>query len=481
MRASNKVSLEDDEDITMKDRPLILLVEDSESLARLYLEYLKSDAHELKHCTLGQEAIEVIRTEQPALVLLDLNLPDMNGREILELIMEEQLPSSVVVITAHSSVDLAVDLMRIGALDFIEKPIEANRLKTTVKNMLDQIRLQHMVKDFEDEYGRDRYHGFIGSSLPMLSVYRIIDAAAPSNASVFITGESGTGKEVCAEAIHAQGKRADRAFIAINCAAIPKDLMESEIFGHVKGAFTGATTDRKGAAAEADGGTLFLDELGEMDIDLQSKLLRFIQTGEYQRVGDSKVRKVDVRFISATNRDPIEAVAAGTLREDLYYRLHVVPVHIPPLRERGDDIIEIALHFLKIYAEEEGKSFKGITAKAEFIFRHYAWPGNVRQLLNVVRNIVVLNDADYVDLEHLPPPLNDMALQKMTASAVNDMSMEEDAGAGPGQDDRIRPLADVEREAIENAIRLCDGNIPKAAGLLEVSPSTLYRKKQAWE
>ncbi|MCP4276352.1 MAG: sigma-54 factor interaction domain-containing protein, partial [Gammaproteobacteria bacterium] len=208
----------------------------------------------------------------------------------------------------------------------------ASRLKTTVKNALERSRLQHIVDDYQSVFERKGYHGFIGSCLPMQAVYTILDAAASSKATVFITGESGTGKEVCAEAVHAQGDRAAKPFIALNCAAIPHDLMESEIFGHVKGAFSGALSERQGAASLADGGTLFLDEIGEMSLDLQTKLLRFVQTSSFQKVGGSKLEKVDVRFICATNRDPLEAVSNGQLREDLYYRLHVIPVHLPPLR-----------------------------------------------------------------------------------------------------------------------------------------------------
>jgi len=304
-------------------------------------------------------------------------------------------------------------------------------------------------------------------------------AAAPSKATVFITGESGTGKEVCAEAIHAQGTRAEHPFIALNCAAIPHDLMESEIFGHIKGAFTGASAERKGAASLANGGTLFLDEIGEMDLDLQTKLLRFIQTGSFQKVGGSNLEKVDVRFICATNRDPLEDIAAGRFREDLYYRLHVVPLHLPPLRERGDDIIEIAQHFLITYAQEEGKGFTTFTPEVEVILRRYNWPGNVRQLQNVIRNIVVLHDEKSVTLAHLPAPLN-TSLNKLEISHLA-QPLQQTETIDNLKHTPIKPLASVERDVIERAIKICDGNIPKAAALLEVSPSTIYRKKQGWE
>jgi len=463
----------------MSDKPNVLLVEDAKPQAVLFQQYLKNEMINLTHVATGEDAKTIIAANPPDLILLDLKLPDMEGQEILRWIKQEKFPTSVIIITGHSSVDVAVDVMRIGAEDFLEKPVTASRLQTTVRNLLERSRLQHLIDDYQNTFDRQRYHGFIGYSLPMQAVYRIIDAAAPSKATVFITGESGTGKEVCAEAIHAQGTRAEHPFIALNCAAIPHDLMESEIFGHIKGAFTGASAERKGAALLANGGTLFLDEIGEMDLDLQTKLLRFIQTGSFQKVGGSNLEKVDVRFICATNRDPLEDIAAGRFREDLYYRLHVVPLHLPPLRERGDDIIEIAQHFLITYAQEEGKGFTTFTPEVEVILRRYNWPGNVRQLQNVIRNIVVLHDEKSVTLAHLPAPLN-TSLNKLEISHLA-QPLQQTETTDNLKHTPIKPLASVERDVIERAIKICDGNIPKAAALLEVSPSTIYRKKQGWE
>lgn len=457
----------------------VLLVEDTASLAAMYQHYLKDESITVELVSTGEAAKVSIAARPPHLVLLDLKLPDLDGREILRWIRAEGIPSAVIVMTAHSSVEVAVDVMRYGAEDFLEKPFNGARLKTTVRNVLERRRLQHVVEELQSAFERERYHGFIGSSLPMQAVYRIIDAAAPSKATVFITGESGTGKEVCAEAIHQQGPRADKPFKAINCGAIPRDLMESEIFGHVKGAFTGAAAERKGAASQADGGTLFLDEIGEMDLDLQTKLLRFVQTGAFQKVGGTREEQVDVRFICATNRDPLADVQAGRFREDLYYRLHVVPIQLPALRERGDDILAIARDFLRTCANEEGKKFSSFSAEVEVLLARYRWPGNVRQLQNVIRNITVLHDDVEVRLEHLPPPLN---------TALSDTELTELVAASrPGADNdagtdlAVKPLAQVEREAIERAIAMADGNIPRAAALLDVSPSTIYRKKQVWD
>jgi two-component system, repressor protein LuxO len=463
----------------MTKKPSVLVVEDSAPQTALYQQYLKHEKIKLSFASSGKEAIDSIKQSPPNLILLDLKLPDMEGKDILNWVKNEGFPCSVIVITGHGSVDVVVDIMRIGAQDFLEKPVSANRLRTTINNLLERDRLQHIVDDYQSTFDRKRYHGFIGSCLPMQAVYRIIDAAAQSKATAFITGESGTGKEVCAQAIHAQSSRADQPFIALNCGAIPRDLMESEIFGHVKGAFSGAINERQGAATQAHGGTLFLDEIGEMDLDLQTKLLRFVQTSSFQKVGGSKQENVNVRFICATNRDPLEAVESGILREDLYYRLHVVPIHLPPVRERGEDILEIARHLLNIYTKEEGKSFVSFSAEVEVILSRYNWPGNVRQLQNVIRNIVVLNDNATVTLAHLPPPLNTALDKAEISQLVPPVAM----ASSPQTIDAEKPksLATIEREAIENAITLCEGNIPWAATLLKVSPSTIYRKKAVWE
>ncbi|MEM7507672.1 MAG: sigma-54 dependent transcriptional regulator [Pseudomonadota bacterium] len=308
-----------------------------------------------------------------------------------------------------------------------------------------------------------------------------------SNATVFITGESGTGKEVCAEAIHNISTRRQRPFVPLNCSAIPNDLLESEVFGHLKGSFTGAIGDKVGAAAAADGGTLFLDEICDMDLGLQTKLLRFLQTSTVQPVGAVKPQKVDVRIICATNRDPAEEVRAGRFREDLYYRLHVVPIVLPPLRDRGEDVIEIAERLLNQFVSEENKTFTEIAPEAQSLLRRYHWPGNVRELQNVLRNAVVLNDGSAVTVEMLRANLhgwNDPGL----ADAVPQMPGPSASAPEPGEphlDMALQtlvgtPLAALERQFIQATIDACDGSIPRAARLLEVSPSTLYRKRESW-
>ncbi|UUM31313.1 quorum-sensing sigma-54 dependent transcriptional regulator LuxO [Vibrio japonicus] len=446
----------------------LLMVEDTVSVAALYRSYLTPLHIDINIVGTGREAIESLNFRTPDLILLDLRLPDMTGMDVLSAVKQKNPDVPVVFMTAHGSIDTAVEAMRLGAQDFLIKPCEADRLRVTVNNALRKANKLKNESGTEDNQG---YQGFIGSSQMMQAVYRTIDSAASSKASIFITGESGTGKEVCAEAIHAASNRGDKPFIAINCAAIPKDLIESELFGHVKGAFTGAATDRQGAAELADGGTLFLDELCEMDLDLQTKLLRFIQTGTFQKVGSSKMKSVDVRFVCATNRDPWKEVQEGRFREDLYYRLYVIPLHLPPLRERGDDIIEIAYSLLGFMSKEEGKDFVRLSPEVVERFANYEWPGNVRQLQNVLRNVVVLNNGKEITLSMLPPPLNRPVESQIRVTLVDKQE--------PSVQD-IFPLWLTEKKAIEQAIKACDGNIPKAAGYLDVSPSTIYRKLQAW-
>ncbi|MDD1781285.1 sigma-54 dependent transcriptional regulator [Enterovibrio sp. ZSDZ35] len=468
----------------------ILMVEDTASVAALYKSYLNPLDVDVEIASNGRQALEQFSSDSAfSLILLDLRLPDLSGFEVLAEIRKQKPDIPVVIMTAHGSIDAAVEALRYGASDFLIKPCEADLLRVTVNNALKP------KSAINKQSPEGAYYGFIGRSVPMQAVYRVIDSAAPSKATVFITGESGTGKEVCAEAVHAASARAKNPFVAINCAAIPKDLIESELFGHVKGAFTGAAAEREGAAEMADGGTLFLDEICEMDLDLQSKLLRFIQTGTFQKVGSSKVRQVDVRFVCATNRDPWEEVMKGNFREDLYYRLHVIPLTLPPLRDRGEDVLEIAQSLLLHVAMEEGKDFRTFNAGVIQRLISYDWPGNVRQLQNVIRNIVVLHNAREVTETMLPPPLSTVSGVKIASLGSNNKNqntiahIREESFAVSSTLNRpesitkadIEPLWLVEKRAIQIAIDACDGNIPQAAGLLEVSPSTIYRKLQSWQ
>lgn len=465
-----------------KKQPAILLVEDNAFLALSYQAFLRHEPWRIIHVSNGTDALACIEQEVPEVILLDLGLPDMDGMEILKYIHENQVASNVIIITGQGSAEIEAEAKQLLAFDFIEKPFYAKRLIVTVRNALQHRHLIEVVNTYKERFDREHYYDFIGASLAMQAVYHMIDNAASSKATVFITGESGTGKELCARALHQQSPRRDKPFIAVNCAAIPRDLMESEMFGHIKGAFTGAVNDREGAASHAHEGTLFLDEICEMDLDLQTKLLRFIQTGTFQKVGGRKLETVDVRFVCATNRDPLEEVQAGRFREDLYYRLHVIPIALPPLRERESDVLLIAQELLAHFTQEEGRDFVGFNPEVQNIFLHYDWPGNVRQLQNVIRNIVVLNQGEVIEPKMLPSPLDGFTPSRATPHTLTKTKPEktESLVPLPNNVESIRPLWEVERQIIERSIELCGGNIPKAAALLELSPSTIYRKRQNW-
>jgi DNA-binding NtrC family response regulator len=464
----------------------ILLVDDTKSLAEMYALSLEEAGYQVTAAHSGSDLFRILDgdTFSPDLLILDVRLPDMDGLEILSRLKEMGFDAPVIVITGHGSINTAIEAMRRGATDFLVKPFPIEILAESAGRALQYAGLSTKADigawNIDEDAAAPRptqkplrqragFGGFVGISPPMQVVYDIIENAAKSSATVFITGESGTGKEICAEAIHRYSNRAGESFIAINCAAIPRELLESELFGHVKGAFTGAIHDREGAVAQADGGTLFLDEIAEMAPDMQTKLLRFLQNLTYRRVGGGKDEKANVRIICATNKDPLEEIRSGSLRQDLYYRLHVVPIHMPPLRQRRNDIIDLADYFLKLYAREEKKSFRSFSPEAERIMIGASWPGNVRQLQNIVRGIVVLHDGQSVTSSMLPPSLRE------SGSAAKSPAPDKTRGDG------VFPLWQVERDAIETAIALCEGNIPKAAAMLEISPSTIYRKKMLWD
>jgi two-component system repressor protein LuxO len=470
--------------------PTIYVVEDVATIAETYKSYLQSDRTpcSVEIFETGSAALSAIDKAAPSVILLDVQLPDMNGLDILRQIKARHVPVEVIVVTSQGSINLAVEAMREGAFDFVVKPCSRDRLRVTVRNALDRRKLSNELAAMEEEYIRDHFAGFIGKSLKMQTVYRIIQSAAPSNATMFVTGESGTGKELCARALHDFSKRAKGPFVTLNCAAIPHDLLESELFGHVKGAFTGASTERKGAALMANGGTLFLDEICEMEPSLQVKMLRFLQDGVVQRVGEDTPRSTDIRIVCATNRDPRAEVSAGRFREDLFYRLHVVPIELPPLRERDDDVLLIARHFLQRFGKEDGKRFSRLSADVEQLFLSYPWPGNVRQLQNVMRNIVVLHDGEAVELDMLPAERRGSADGPPFAEQGAGIASRRQNGAAPAPvlpaangRGKIMPLDCVIRTTIENAITACNGSIPRAATALKISPSTLYRRIQGWQ
>lgn len=482
----------------------LLFVDDERPILRSLERIMRQQPYTCEFVDSGAEALEKLQDDNFDVVISDMKMPQMDGATLLKIVAEKYPETMRIVLSGFSEEDMVMSAINEGRIwGFIHKPWDETMLLTTINHALTAQQLiaeRALLRRTLERYNqkvRSEFYDFVGTSAVMQNVYSTIERAAPSSASVFITGPSGTGKEVAAQAIHKASRRAKGAFIALNCAAIPADLLESEIFGHIKGAFSGAQSNRDGAATLADGGTLFLDELAEMDIILQAKLLRFIQTGQIQKVGSSKIETVDIRFICATNRPPLEAIAEGQLREDLYYRLNVVSIAMPSLAQRDSDAIILAEHFLQLYSQAENKQFSGFSNDAHLLLSRYAWPGNVRQLQNTIHRLVVLESGPLLTAKQLAEALQISddtlamllntdtqaanVLESTAALPVHSQPATQPAHSNSAQTASIRPLSEIEREVIEAAIDYFQGNVVKAASALEVSPSTLYRKIQNWE
>ena len=383
----------------------ILVADDERGMRELLAIILKSEGHTVTVAERGDQALELVRREPFDLVLTDLRMPKVDGLEILKAVKDSAPETVVIMISAFSSTESAVEALKLGAYDYITKPFKVDEVKVIIKNALEQkrllgenIRLQSLVAMFQN-----RFEGIIAKSQGMRDVFETVQKIARTSSTVMITGESGTGKELVARAVHFNINNPRRnKFVPVNCGAIPEGLMESELFGHVKGSFTGAVANKRGFFEEAEGGTLFLDEITEIPPPIQVKLLRAIQEKEIRRVGDTKDVTVDVRLIAASNKEPEKAVADGVLREDLFYRLNVIPIHVPPLRERREDIPLLITHFMQKFALNFGKEITGITPEALQILERYHWPGNIRELENVIERAIVLGTGDTVTAEALP-------------------------------------------------------------------------------
>ncbi|MGD9917217.1 MAG: sigma-54-dependent transcriptional regulator [Paenirhodobacter sp.] len=445
-------------------RPDILLIEDTSSMRAIYEAHLRRAGFTTVSAASAAEGLALFRQHEAPVVLLDLMLPDRDGIELMSDFFALRPATAVIVLTADRSIDRAVTAMRAGAQDFLVKPVSEHRLMSAIENAFAAVNLTP-AGDGAEPAGP--LGAFIGGSPAMRAVYARIRAAARSMAPVCIMGESGSGKELCAQAVHQLSLRGCGPFITFDCGAIPSERLDSELFGHRRGAFPGALGDRPGAAERAEGGTLFLDEICELDPALQPKLLRFLQDGAIQPLGADRPQRVDVRIIAASTMPPLEAVRAGRLREDLYYRLVVVPITMPPLRARREDILPIAEDLLRRYAALEGRSFERIAPEAQAVLCAQDWPGNVRELMNVLRAAVVMHDGVALEAGMLPldghsgPP-------------------EAEPAAPPPGTGTPRSLAQIEREAIEAALARHGGSVPRAARDLDVAPSTLYRKLDSW-
>ena len=489
----------------------VLIVDDDSVQRRLLDNMVRKFGHEPAIAESGEQAAALLTGgERFDCVVLDLVMPDLDGLGVLARLRETGNNVPVIVQTAHGGIDNVVSAMRAGAVDFVVKPVGAERLQVSLRNALERRALEgEIVRIKRSHSGTLTFKDIVSRSPKMLAVLRTAEKAAASTIPVLIEGESGVGKELIARAIHGQGERRAKPFIAVNCGAIPENLVESILFGHEKGAFTGATERHIGKFVEASGGTLFLDEIGELPPVAQVKLLRAIQEGEVEPVGARKAMKVDVRLISATNRNLIDDAKSGRFREDLFYRLHVFPITVPPLRDRGEDIPDLVRHFLTRIAAEEGKRVRAISGEAIALLCRHRWPGNVRQLENTVFRAVVLAEGDSIGLDEFPQIAAQIAAQSTVSPPSSpdlpgSLSLPEmielppllnigqslsgqsfspvNAVGGPGMlslldaHGEVRPLEDIEADAIRFAIAHYREQMSEVARRLQIGRSTLYRK-----
>ncbi len=439
-------------------RATILVVDDDVGVRESFEAVLAKD-YDLLFATQGPEALRILTGRDVNLVLLDVRMPGMDGIEVLRRIKELNEQTDVIVITAVKSLKTAVEAIKLGAFDYITKPFDIHEILALIKRVVEKQELLKEVLYLRSEVARDhRFENLVGRNARMQEIYTLITRIADNNATVILSGESGTGKEVLARAIHQQSNRSQRPFVAVNCAAIPAELLESELFGHEKGSFTGAIATKVGKFELATGGSLFLDEVGSMRLDLQAKILRALQEREIERVGGTRTIKIDVRVIAATNRDLKKAVEDATFREDLYYRLNVVPITLPDLKDRQEDVPLLANHFVQKFAQESNPNIREISKEAMGILLSYPWPGNVRELENVIERAVTLGRGPAVLPGDLPPHLA--------------------GGAGPVEKALAQEatLEDLEREYIRVVLRRTKGHQIRAAAMLGIDRRTLYRK-----
>jgi DNA-binding NtrC family response regulator len=453
------------EPVLSKERYTVLVVEDDNAMRELLLESLTEEGYRAAGASGGREGVRRVRSDHVDLVVTDLRMPDLDGLDMIREIRTLPSPPDVITITAFGTIDTAIKAMKLGAYDYITKPFEIDQLLIAIERALRDRQLRHELARLREEVAdKYKFQNIIGRSPAMQEVFELIRRVADSTVSVLITGESGTGKELVARALHFNSPRANRPFTAVNCAAIPGTLLESELFGYKRGAFTDAHQDRKGLLEEANGGTVFLDEVAELPPQLQAKLLRVLQEKEVRPLGSTKSVRIDVRFLSATNRDLDQALKGGQFREDLYYRLNVVQIDLPPLRERVEDILPLAGHLLAQASSRAGKSVEGLSPRAGKILLSYSWPGNVRELENVIERAVALSQRKRIELSDLPPSL----LQKKPADMLVVAS------------DRQMTVSDLEREYILQVLDEEKGNKSRAAQRLGLDRKTLYRKLEEY-
>ena len=473
----------------LPEKKQILVVDDEANLRRVLSAQLGRDGYEVHTAEDGEVGLAFLKEHHIDLVITDLRMPKVDGMDLLRAALRDDPSRPVVMITAHGTVDNAVEALKTGAFDYITKPFDQNEVRVIVKKALrtrdlasaDATRDVPLAPRVVGGGGSDRF-GIIGESPPIQDLYAILERVADTPTTVLISGESGTGKELVARALHENSSRRDRPFIKVNCAAIPKDLMESELFGYERGAFTGAVGSKPGRFELASGGTLFLDEIGEIPNEMQVKLLRVLQESEFERVGGIKTIRVDVRLVAATNRDLKREISSGGFREDLFYRLNVVPIALPALRERRTDVPHLFSHFIAKFNARLKKSIEGIEPDAMERLTSHAWPGNIRELENVIERAVLFADGARIRLDDLPEELRVAKGQAGGAAPQIAASAAPDAGGGPssspdGLKEQVKAaMSKLERDLIERALKQTHGNVTHAARLLKISRKGLQLK-----
>jgi two-component system, NtrC family, response regulator len=448
-------------DAVMETRGAVVVADDEES-ARISLgQILREDGYQVSLAADGNEALRLVAAEQPDVLLTDLKMPGMDGQELLSRVRQGYPEVAVVIMTAHGTIRSAVEALRQGAEDYLTKPVDVEEVEYLLDQVLKRRKLlseTRLLRERLDE--KYRFENIIGRSSEMLEVFRLVEQVAPTQASVLITGESGTGKELIAQAIHQRSQRRDAPFIKVSCAALPETLLESELFGHERGAFTGALARRAGRFELAAGGTIFLDEVGDIPLGMQVKLLRFLQDHQFERVGGNQTLTVDVRVITATHRDLQALIKEGKFREDLYYRLNVIEIPLPPLRSRNQDIPLLMDFFLKKYSAANGKEIKAVTDETLSALVAYPWPGNVRELEHALERAVILSRGDELDLALFPTLPRTAQPARMAKKPVS-----------PGA-----TMEEIEREAILRTLESVGGSTSRAAAVLKISPRTIQYK-----
>lgn len=449
----------------------ILIVDDEESVRNSLAGVMRDEGYDVVTAASGREGIELLAEAQPALALLDIAMPDMDGIETLQRFKELRPEMQVIMVTGHGTIDIAVKTTKMGAYDFLLKPPALENLTLVVKHGLEERRLREENQTLRRNI--ERRYELIGESSAIQSLKQQISLAGPTNGWVLIHGESGTGKELVARAIHSASKRATGPFVEVNCAAIPQELIESELFGHEKGSFTGATTMKRGKFELADKGTIFLDEIADMSLATQAKVLRVLEGQEFQRVGGSKTLKSDVRVVAASNKKLLDEIKKGAFREDLYYRLNVIPLDVPPLRERPDDIPLLVRHFLKEFSNEYGQKPKTIQDEALALFVRYSWPGNVRELRNIIERLIIMTPGPVLGVADVPKPISNAEPDERASAAL---SPETSFTFSTLKDAR----AAFEREFIIRKLKEHNGNVSKTADAIGMERSNLHRKIKAY-